>query len=102
MNIAIISIGDELALGQVLDTNSQYLSESLSQAGLKVAEHITLGDDKDLIKSHLIRLSEQVDILIVTGGLGPTEDDLTRYSLAEALDVELEVHQDSMDSLLNR
>jgi len=96
MNAIIISIGDELILGQTVDSNSAWLSARLARLGISVAEHITVGDDVDAIESHLRRVSQQSDFIIATGGLGPTEDDLTRYAVAKALGVELELDESSL------
>ncbi|MEX2217195.1 MAG: competence/damage-inducible protein A, partial [Phycisphaerales bacterium] len=82
---AILSVGDELVLGQGLDTNSAWLSEQLAAAGIMPVGHATVPDDRDAIAAALTRLAAAADLVLVTGGLGPTEDDLTRSALAEAL-----------------
>jgi nicotinamide-nucleotide amidase len=82
---AILSIGDELTLGQSLDTNSQWLSQRLAGMGVLVVEHSTVPDDEDAIIAVLRRLSDpssRVHLIVSTGGLGPTLDDLTRSALA--------------------
>ncbi len=89
MLAAIISTGDELVNGQLVDTNSTWLSEQLAQVGIGVREHISLGDDPAMLKKHLDRLAGEVDFVLATGGLGPTADDLTRFAIAELLGVEL-------------
>lgn len=81
---AILSIGDELTLGQTLDTNSQWLSGELAAVGLDVVEHVTVPDNLALHVAALKRLSTQVDLIISSGGLGPTADDLTRAAVAAA------------------
>jgi len=86
---AILAIGDELALGQSLDTNSQWLSQRLASVGVRVVEHVTVEDDLERIAAAITRLAGEVDLLITSGGLGPTADDLTRQSLARALGDEL-------------
>lgn len=83
---AILSVGDELTLGQTLDTNSKGLSERLSAVGLTIAEHATVPDDLERQKAAFLRLASTVDLIICTGGLGPTADDLTRQSLSAAMD----------------
>src|SRR5947208_846830 len=89
MHAEIISIGDELTSGQRLDTNSQWLAERLLEIGVPVAFHTTVGDQ--LTDNVLVfrQACERADILLVTGGLGPTADDLTRQALAEVAGVEL-------------
>lgn len=86
---AILSIGDEITLGQTLDTNSQWLSARLLDQGIVPVEHLTVPDDQDAIASALTRLGGAVDLTLVTGGLGPTADDLTRQGLAAAAGVPL-------------
>ena len=78
---AILSIGDELVLGQSLDTNSQWISRELLTLGWRVAEHRTVDDDIDAIETAILELSRTTRLLLITGGLGPTEDDLTRSAL---------------------
>lgn len=83
---AVLSIGDELTLGQTLDTNSRWIATRLVQLGVHVREHATVSDDQGRIASAMRRLAASGDLLICTGGLGPTADDLTRPALAESLD----------------
>ena len=89
MRAEIISIGDELTTGQRLDTNSQWLAERLLEIGVSVAFHTTVGDQ--LADNVLVfrQACERADIVVVTGGLGPTADDLTRQALADVAGVEL-------------
>ncbi|MDX2116224.1 MAG: CinA family nicotinamide mononucleotide deamidase-related protein [Planctomycetota bacterium] len=86
---ALISVGDELVLGQKLDTNSRWLSERLTDRGVRVLEHVTLADDLDQNVRALARLAQEHPLIISTGGLGPTADDLTRQALARAMGEEL-------------
>jgi nicotinamide-nucleotide amidase len=89
MRAEVISIGDELTTGQRLDTNSQWLSERLLEIGVPVAFHTTVGDtlaDSVLVFRHA---AERADVVVATGGLGPTADDLTRQALAEVAGVPL-------------
>jgi nicotinamide-nucleotide amidase len=81
---ALLSVGDELVLGQTLDTNSRWLADRLASMGILTAEHATVADDADAQTAALVRLAGAHDVVIVTGGLGPTADDLTRVSLARA------------------
>lgn len=82
---AILSIGDELSLGQTLNSNSRWIASRLADAGIITTEHTTLPDDEALMVETLHRLASRVPLVIVTGGLGPTLDDLTRTALAQAL-----------------
>ena len=82
---AIVSIGDELAIGQSLDTNSRWISEQLTDRGIVIAEHRTLPDDADGMLAALRELAASTPLVVLTGGLGPTDDDLTRQTLASLL-----------------
>lgn len=101
MNAEIISVGDELTSGQRLDTNSQLISRRLGDLGIQVRYHTTVGDDlKDNIDAFKIA-SQRSDIVIISGGLGPTADDLTREAMAEAFDRPLEFRQEAMQHIEN-
>ncbi len=96
MQAAILSMGDELVLGQTVDTNSAWLSVQLAKLGIPIGEHVTIGDDLDAAVNQLKRLGGEVDLIIASGGLGPTDDDLTRHALARLLAVDLELHEPSL------
>ncbi|MBX3389543.1 MAG: CinA family nicotinamide mononucleotide deamidase-related protein [Phycisphaeraceae bacterium] len=81
---AIISQGDEIVIGQTLDTNSKWIAARLLDLGIVPVEHASLPDDRNAIAAAFARLAESVDLIVCTGGLGPTEDDLTRFALADA------------------
>jgi nicotinamide-nucleotide amidase len=81
---AIISAGDELTLGQKLDTNSKWIAERLVGMGIVPIEHATVPDDRAAHASAFSRLAAGADLIVCTGGLGPTADDLTRHALADA------------------
>ena len=89
MRAEILSIGDELITGQRLDTNSQWLSERLTELGVEVAFHTTIGDRLADNVAAFRTAVERVDAIVVTGGLGPTADDLTREALAAVAGVPL-------------
>lgn len=90
MQAVILSIGDELALGQTVDTNTAYLAAKLAELGVWTRYHETLADDQALIAGSIVRACGEAELVLVTGGLGPTKDDLTRQALAQAMGVELE------------
>lgn len=90
MNAAILSIGDELTLGQNLDTNSAWLSAKLVEHGVAPTLHMTVADDQPMLVDALRYAAERANLLLVTGGLGPTDDDLTRQAVAEFLGCGLE------------
>jgi nicotinamide-nucleotide amidase len=85
MQTIILSIGDELVLGQTVDTNSAWMSKQLAAVGFAVAAHMTVADDQPAIERAMHECSARCDLLIVSGGIGPTEDDLTRQALAGAM-----------------
>src|SRR5436190_11529946 len=89
MHAEIISIGDELTSGQRLDTNSQWLSTRLGELGVKTIYHTTVADDLAANVEVFRHAAERADLVVATGGLGPTADDLTRDAIAAAVNVEL-------------
>lgn len=99
MQAAILSMGDELALGQTVDTNAAWLSGRLAGLGIPVREHVTIGDDLEATLRQLKRLAGESDLILASGGLGPTDDDLTRHALARLLGVELELHEPSLQQI---
>ena len=99
MRAVILSIGDELILGQTVDTNAAWLSAQLATIGISIKEHITVGDDLAAIADHLRRAEKSSDVIIATGGLGPTDDDLTRYALADVLEADLCLDERSLQRI---
>ena len=93
----IISIGSELTSGQSLDTNSQWLSRRLAEIGIAVGYHTTIADDLDANVSVFRTASQRAGLVLASGGLGPTQDDLTREALAAAAGVELVLDTPSLD-----
>jgi nicotinamide-nucleotide amidase len=96
MQAEVISIGDELTSGQRLDTNSQWLSQRLGELGVQVLYHTTVADDLEANVRVFREASERVDLVVATGGLGPTADDLTRDALARLAAVDLVLDPDSL------
>ena len=80
---SVIAVGTELLFGQVVNTNAAYISEQLQLLGVSVLYHFTVGDNPKRLKETLARAAEESDIVITTGGLGPTQDDLTKELIAE-------------------
>src|SRR5262245_17833461 len=99
---ALLAIGDEVLSGEVANGNAAFLSARLAEAGLSVREHLVVSDDPKAIRAALARLKKEVDVLLVTGGLGPTEDDRTVDVVCELLDVEAEPHKPSLDLMKQR
>lgn len=79
----IISIGDELLIGQVVNTNASWMAEQLNLIGIPIIQTTTIGDDASFIKKTINEAFERADIVLITGGLGPTKDDITKKTLAE-------------------
>ena len=82
----IITIGDEILIGQIVDTNSVSIAKHLNRAGITVAEKISIGDTAEQIEQTLRRALDSTQVVIITGGLGPTKDDITKYTLARFFD----------------
>jgi nicotinamide-nucleotide amidase len=95
----IITIGDELLIGQVIDTNSAFIAQSLSKMGISVATRIAVGDNKADIINALDTASQKTKIIILTGGLGPTADDITKPLLNEYFGGKMIIHQPSLDHI---
>ncbi len=95
----IIAIGNELLSGHTVDTNTAYLGRELLLADAQVTRHWTVPDELDAIAEALTLGTQSCDVILVTGGLGPTDDDITRQALAEFLGVDLELHEDLLVQL---
>lgn len=98
----ILSIGTELLMGQVANTDAQYISRRLSALGISVYHHTVVGDNPARVKDALNTALQRSDIVITTGGLGPTEDDLTKETVAEYLSLPLYEDQESVDRIEER
>src|SRR5690606_17189365 len=94
MKAAIITIGDELLIGQVIDTNSVFIGHQLEAIGCSVMEKVAVKDTEEAIFETMNRYQNQVDLVILTGGLGPTKDDVTKKTFARYFNDELAVHND--------
>ncbi|MBN2562729.1 MAG: competence/damage-inducible protein A [Phycisphaerae bacterium] len=99
MSTQIISIGTELVFGQTIDTNAAWLAQQLAGLGIRCSKHVTIADDRAVIANAISVASAEADLVLVTGGLGPTPDDLTRHALADALAAALRLHQPSLDKI---
>ena len=85
----IITIGDELLIGQVIDTNSAWIAEQLNMIGIKVYQITSISDNKEHILTTLDEASKRAKLILITGGLGPTKDDITKHTLCEYFDTPL-------------
>lgn len=95
----ILSVGTELLMGQIANTDAQYISRRLSELGVSIYRQTTVGDNPARVKEAVQTALGRADIVITTGGLGPTEDDLTKEMVAEVLGLELELHQPSLEAM---
>src|SRR5213083_2194858 len=93
MKAIILSIGDELVLGQTIDTNSAWLSQQLAAIGVEVLAHATVADHQPAIEQAIEESCGGADVLLISGGIGPTEDDLTRQALAGVMNQPLELNE---------
>jgi len=85
----IITIGDEILIGQIVDTNSAWIAQELNNIGLRVKQISSVSDDRVHILMALSEAAKRADVVIITGGLGPTKDDITKKTIAEYFDVKL-------------
>jgi nicotinamide-nucleotide amidase len=99
VNCELLMIGSELLLGQVVDTNASYLAQKLADIGMNLFHKATVGDNLQRIVAALNLAIERSDAVITSGGLGPTEDDITREAVAKVLDAELEFRQELLDDV---
>lgn len=99
MNAIIITIGDEILMGQILDTNSQYMARRLTEIGVEVVEKLSIPDKRDEIYDTVAYAMQEADLILVTGGLGPTKDDVTKKVLAEYFGSRLVFNPQAMEWL---
>jgi nicotinamide-nucleotide amidase len=94
MKAAIVTIGDEILIGQIVDTNSGFIAKSLDKIGIQITEMLSISDDKKQILDTFTSFQNKVDLVLITGGLGPTKDDITKHTFCEYFDDELVQNQD--------
>jgi len=92
----IISVGTELLLGEIVDTNAAFLSQELAALGIELYHRTTVGDNERRLRQALVEALSRVDLVITSGGLGPTNDDLTKEAVAAVLDLPLVLHRPSL------
>ena len=97
MKVELISIGDELLIGQTVNTNASWLGETLSKSGAEIIKTVAISDKKNEIIASLNAIYDNTDCIIITGGLGPTKDDITKYTLAEYFGSELKQDKHTLD-----
>ncbi|MFI3281429.1 MAG: CinA family nicotinamide mononucleotide deamidase-related protein [Rikenellaceae bacterium] len=99
MNASIITIGDEILIGQIVDTNSAYIAEKLNNIGFRITDKISIADDAQQISSTISKELAISDLVVVTGGLGPTKDDITKHTLAALFNSKMVHHADISDHI---
>src|SRR6185312_7540610 len=99
INATIITIGDELLIGQVIDTNSAWMSQQLNRIGITVTRRIAVGDDADEIWKALESENKNADVVLITGGLGPTSDDITKELLCKYFSGKMIVNKGALDNV---
>ncbi|RLD67546.1 MAG: competence/damage-inducible protein A [Bacteroidetes bacterium] len=97
MTAEIITIGDEILIGQIVDSNSAWMAEKLNLAGIKVHQISSVSDDETHIINALNEASVRVDLVLMTGGLGPTKDDITKNTLCKYFDTKLVVNEEVLE-----
>ena len=99
MKVELISIGDELLIGQTINTNAAWLGQTLSNFGARITKTTTISDQAAEIISALNTVSNETDCVIITGGLGPTNDDITKHTLAAHYGLALKMHQETLEHI---
>ncbi|WP_194851292.1 competence/damage-inducible protein A [Nonlabens antarcticus] len=99
MKATIITIGDEILIGQIVDTNSAWMGQELNKIGVSVYEIISIGDDRDHILSAFAKAEQQSDVVLITGGLGPTKDDITKSTICEYFEDSLVQNQEVLEHI---
>ncbi|HUW62359.1 MAG TPA: CinA family nicotinamide mononucleotide deamidase-related protein [Candidatus Bathyarchaeia archaeon] len=102
MKCELLMIGTELLLGQIVDTNAAWMAQTLAENGIDVYQKTTVGDNPERIKTSLAVALDRADVLLTSGGLGPTEDDITRECIADLLGRPLEFREDLFQMLVAR
>lgn len=102
MKAEIITIGDEILIGQIVDTNSAWMAEKLNQIGVEVSQIVSISDQPDHIKKAIDNALQNAAVVLITGGLGPTRDDKTKQTLAEYFNTRLEINQEVLERVTKR
>lgn len=92
----LLTIGDEILYGQIVDTNAQWMSVELDKVGIKVIRKTSIGDQESEILTALAEAEKRADIILITGGLGPTSDDITKPCLSKYFNCELKIHEEAL------
>ena len=101
MKAYIISIGDEILIGQILNTNAAWMATELNACGVDVLHMLTVSDERNAIMEAVSEAIKMADLVLLTGGLGPTKDDITKKTLADLFGMELEYHHPTFENIVN-
>src|SRR5476651_1363900 len=96
----IITIGDEILIGQIVDTNSAWMARQLNGIGVRVKQISSVSDDRQHILTALAEAHQRADMILITGGLGPTKDDITKKTLAEYFNVGLKESPEALENVV--
>lgn len=99
LRVSLLTIGDEICIGQIVNTNAAWMADQCSSIGADVRAHTSIGDEREVMLAELERLLTQSDVLLISGGLGPTHDDITKPVLCEYLGDTLVEHQPTLNAL---
>lgn len=99
MKVHLLTIGDEILIGQIIDTNSAWMGQQLNLQGAEVVEISSLSDDRDSILNGLRHAEKNADVILITGGLGPTKDDITKKVIAEYFDTGMVFHEPTWERI---
>ncbi len=99
MRAEIIAIGDELLIGQIVNTNATWIAQRLNELGISVVRMTTVADEREAIRAGVQEGMQRCDLVLITGGLGPTKDDITKHTLAELFGMELAFHEQSFANI---
>ncbi len=102
MKAEIITIGDEILIGQIVDTNSAWIGEQFNMNGIEIIQITSVRDNREHITEALNNAEGKVDLVVITGGLGPTKDDITKQVLCDYFNTKLVFHQPTLDHIIER
>src|SRR5512134_1971539 len=102
VSVEILATGDELLTGQVVDTNSTWLMDRLWDLGVMVRRKTLVGDDRADLRAAVLETTARAELVVMSGGMGPTEDDLTSEVVAAVMGVPLELHEPSLRAMEER
>lgn len=95
----VLTIGDEILYGQTLDTNTHWIGQKLHEVGVRIGRKLSISDDRQKIKEALDEAARRADVVLITGGLGPTKDDITKYTLAEYFHTRLVRNREALEHI---